>query len=120
MFDADVAEKHWDAFLVKRKKFIERVLDTIERRDLEWSETHRITAALKASLGQLAQIKSDLCRSYLLEAWRADRTLWQSHLSRLPTGQTCQQALRLLSAPGAPALTWHLARGLTATGSDCR
>lgn len=118
VFDAD--EKHWDAFLVKRKKFIERVLDTIERRDLEWSEKHRITAALKASLGQLAQIKSDLCRSYLLEAWRADRTLWQSHLSRLPTGQTCQQALRLLSAPGAPALTWHLARGLTATGSDCR
>jgi hypothetical protein len=118
VLDAD--EKHWDAFLLKRKKFIYRVLDMIQKCDIESSDKRRVAAALNVSLRQLAQIKSDLCQRYLRVAWRADRKLWQSHLGRLPTGQTCQQALRRLSARGAPLLTWHLARGLTATGSDCR
>jgi hypothetical protein len=108
VFDAD--EKHWDAFLVKRRKFIVRVLDMVGRRVPEGNEKRRIVEALTGSLGQLKRIQSDVCQRYL-HAWRADRKLWLSHMSRLPTGQTRHDALNLLSAPGAPRLPRCLTRG---------
>jgi len=100
-------ERHWAAFLVKRRKFIERVLDMIRKHDLEWSEKHRIVAALRGSLGQLTRITSDLCVRYL-DTWAADRKAWQRHLSALGTGQERQQAVNLLSALGSPLLTRYL------------
>jgi hypothetical protein len=100
-------ENHWAAFLVKRRKFIERVLDMVSEHDLDRGERRRIGAALKVSLNQLEQISPDLCARYL-DAWIADRELWQRHLDALPTGQGREQAIDLLSRPGAPPLARYL------------
>jgi hypothetical protein len=96
---------HWADFLVKRRRFIERVLD-MARHELERSETHRVIAALSGSLDRLASIKPDLCERYL-RAWAQDRDTWLRHMAALPTGQARAQALGLLSAPEAPSLTWY-------------
>ena len=103
-------EKHWADFLIRRRKFIERVLDMVRRHDLDWGEKYRIVASLKVSLNQLARIRSDLCARYL-QAWDADRKLWQRHLDGLPSGQDRQQAINLLSGRGAPPLTRYLTKG---------
>ena len=102
-------QNHWAAFLAKRKKFIERVLDMVLSHDLEWSEKRRILAALRVSMSQLERITSDLCARYL-EAWTADRAAWQRHVRGLPSGQERQQAINLLSARGAPLLTRFLTK----------
>jgi hypothetical protein len=107
VFSADW--QHWASFLDRRKQFIERVLDMTTRHDLDWGEKRRMVAALEESLRQLAQIKPDLCDRYL-RAWRDDRELWQDHLRALPTGQTTEQAVGLLSA-SETGLTWRFRRG---------
>jgi hypothetical protein len=99
VFNAD--EKHWDAFLLRRRNFILRVLDMVESRIPEGSEKNRIDAALTESLAELERITSDVCQRYV-QAWRADRDLWLSHVSDLPTGQAREDALDLLSAPEDP------------------
>ena len=101
-FEAD--HWHWAEFLAKRKRFIERIL--------ERSERHPVIAALRESLDRLAYITPDLCDRYL-HAWARDRDLWLHHIAALPTGQTRQQALGLLSAPGAPSHTSYLGSRIT-------
>jgi hypothetical protein len=107
VFSAD--RQHWAAFLAKRKQFVERVLDMTERRDFDGNEKQRMVAALAESLHQLTRITPDLCDSYL-QAWRDDREVWLRFLSSLPTGQTAEQAVGLLSAPDT-RLTWRSRRG---------
>jgi hypothetical protein len=101
-FEAD--HRHWAEFLVKRRRFIERILDMARRQDLERSERHHVIAALRGSLDRLACITPELCERYL-QAWARDRDMWLRHLAALPVGQTRQQALGMLSMPGAPSLT---------------
>ncbi len=96
-FEAD--HRHWAEFLVKRRRFIERIL--------ERSDSHRVIAALRGSLDRLTYITPELCERYL-HAWACDRDRWLHHIAALPIGQTRQQALGLLSAPGAPSLTSYL------------
>jgi hypothetical protein len=98
---------HWAEFLHRRKLFIERVLNMTEEHNLDWSEKHRMIAALRAALGRLARITPELCERYL-EAWVSDRKKWQRHIAGLPTGLTCQQALDLLTRPGVPTVTRYL------------
>jgi hypothetical protein len=104
-FEAD--HRHWAEFLVKRRRFIERILDLARRHDPEWSERHRVIAALRGSLDRLTAITPELCERYL-RAWARDRDMWLRHIAALPTGQARQQALSLLSAPETPPLTWYL------------
>jgi hypothetical protein len=81
-FEAD--HRHWTEFLVKRRRFIERIL--------ELSERHPVVAALRGSLDRLAHITPELCERYL-HAWARDRDVWLRHIAALPTGRTRQQAL---------------------------
>jgi hypothetical protein len=96
-FEAD--HLHWAEFLVKRRQFIERILERTERQC--------VIAALRGSLDRLAHITPDLCERYL-HAWARDRDMWLRHIAALPAGQTPQQALGLLSMPGAPSLKSYL------------
>lgn len=105
VFAADT--EHWTAFLLKRRQFIERVLEMTRRHDLDRGDKHRMVAALKAALGQLERITPELCERFL-RVWGSDREVWQRHLSRLPTGLSRQQALGRLSAPGERPLTRRL------------
>jgi hypothetical protein len=102
--DADQA--HWAKFLVKRRRFIERVLAMVARNNIDSAEKARRIAALKGSLGRLALITPELCDNYL-HAWRADRQKWQRHVQELPTGLDRVPALAMLSAEGAPPVSWQ-------------
>ena len=103
--DADRA--HWAKFLDKRRQFIERVLAMVASSSAGSAEKARRIAALKGSLGRLALITPELCEKYL-RAWRADRQQWQRHIQELPAGLDRVPALAMLSAEGAPALSWQL------------
>ncbi|HEY6315461.1 MAG TPA: hypothetical protein VIY52_32290 [Streptosporangiaceae bacterium] len=96
---SDADHQHWAKFLVKRRRFIERIL--------ERSESSRVIEALQGSLERLALITPELCERYL-HAWARDRKTWLRHIASLPYGQTPQQALGLLSAPGAPSIRSYL------------
>jgi hypothetical protein len=110
--DADRA--HWIKFLVRRRRFIERVLSMVEQDGtLESGERARRIVALKGSLGRLQLITPELCENYL-RAWAADRQRWHRHLQKSPIRSVQQlagpeqrrHAVAALSKPGAPRLTW--------------
>lgn len=111
--DADKA--HWTKFLVRRRRFIERVVRMVEQDGtLESAERARRIAALKGSLGRLQFITPKLCEDYL-QAWAADRQRWHRDLQKSPirsiqrlSGQERRRhAVATLSRPGVPRLTWE-------------
>jgi hypothetical protein len=105
---ADADEAYWAGFLVKRRRFIEGVLDMVKGdATLEPHEQARRIAALKGSMGRLALITPALCEGYL-QAWADDRQQWLDHVEPLPSGQELPRALALLSRRGCPPLKWRL------------
>jgi hypothetical protein len=105
VMDAD--QRHWQAFLAKRRRFIEGVLDMVAASSLAAADQGRRIAALKGSLGRLQLIEPDLCANYL-QAWADDRKRWQDHMALLADGQSRPAALARLSAKDSPPLTWQL------------
>jgi hypothetical protein len=104
--EADAA--YWTGFLVKRRRFIERVLGMVKAdSNLKPDEKTRRMAALKGSLGRLALITPELCESYL-KAWAHDRQQWEAHLEKLPTGLLIPEALARLTEEGSPPLRYEL------------
>jgi len=110
--DADQA--HWTKFLVKRRRFIERVLRMVEQDGtLESAERARRIAALKGSLGRLQLITPKLCEDYL-RAWATDQQRWHRYLQkssirsiqRLSGRERRRYAVAALSQPGVPRLAW--------------
>lgn len=99
-------ERHWAAFLAKRRHFIERILRLTQHHDLRRPDQDHRIAALRAALDRLEKIGPGLCANYV-RAWQADRDRWREHLRQLPTAATRQRALELLSHPGSPQLSWH-------------
>jgi hypothetical protein len=87
---------HWRDFLLRRRRFIESILDRLDRIDATASECERIAAALRASLGRLALIDAALCERYVRE-WIKDRQAWDRELTSLHQGQPADQAVRYLS-----------------------
>lgn len=105
---ADADEAYWAGFLVKRRSFIESVLDMVKANDaLELHDRARRVAALKGSLGRLELITPALCERYL-RAWADDRQRWLHHVEQLPSGQELPRALASLSRRGCPPLKWRL------------
>jgi hypothetical protein len=99
---ADVDEAYWAGFLVKRRRFIEGVLDMVKEDDtLEPHEQARRIAALKGSMGRLALITPALCERYL-RAWAYDRQRWLDHTGQLPSDQELPQAQASLSWRNCP------------------
>jgi len=104
---ADADRAHWAAFLVKRKQFIDRVLEMVRMSPHDPAERDRRVAALRGSIGRLALITPELCVDYL-RAWQADRQDWLRHVEGLPGDLDRVSALKMLSADGAPPLGWQL------------
>jgi len=93
--------EHWEAFLVKRKKFIEQVLSMVgSSPKIEKARGAQIAEALMASLDRLELISPDLCVGYL-EALAHDQEQWQRHI----------QAIRQQGEPPLMAAGESLARG---------
>jgi hypothetical protein len=110
----------WSQFLVRRKSFIERVLQMVQQdRTLNAEARAQRIEALKGALGRLALITPDLCEKYL-RAWAADRRDWQRHLERLEPGarrmqrlaegERRDQAIAALSRAGSPPVHWRSAK----------
>jgi hypothetical protein len=107
---ADADKAYWTEALVRRRRFIEEVLEMVRADDtIEENDKKRRVEALKGSLGRLSLVTPDLCEAYL-RTWATDRRQWQKHLDRLPSGLDLTQALTLLSRSGAPSLKWRLGR----------
>ncbi len=105
IIDAD--EDYWNGFLMKRRRFIEGVVEMVKGCDtIEPNDKARRIAALKGSLGRLALITPILCESYL-RAWADDRERWQRHIEQLPTRQSLGQAIAALPRAGGPPLRWR-------------
>jgi hypothetical protein len=98
---ADADREHWEAFLAKRKLFIERVITMVEGSDLGATEVKRRTAALNGSLDSLSLISATLCELYL-RAWADDGERWQEHLDKLPTAMSRRQAVNWLTRNDTP------------------
>jgi hypothetical protein len=110
VIDAD--EAYWTEFLIRRRRFIEGVLDMVKRdKTLKPDDQRRRIDALKGALGRLALITPTLCERYL-RAWADDRRQWLRHVELLPTRQQLPRALAALSRKGYPSLTWHLVGGV--------
>ncbi|SMC61637.1 hypothetical protein [Kibdelosporangium aridum] len=77
----DATDAYWRVFLDKRRSFIAEVLEMAETAPLTEAERSRMIIALKAAGGRSMLIKPDFCVRYL-EAWRADRRIWQRHVAQ--------------------------------------
>jgi hypothetical protein len=103
---------YWNGFLVKRRRFIERVLEMVKAdRNLEAGERARRIAALKGSLGRLALITPHLCERYL-RAWVSDRRQWRDYTASLPRGLGIPHAIAALSREGFPPPRYQLGGGI--------
>jgi hypothetical protein len=106
--DADLS--HWAGFLARRRRFIEHVLTLIQKTNtIEPGERNRMAVALRSSLGRSAHIKPELCRDYL-RALARDQERWQQHIDRFRSRKPIDMAIRSLSKPGAPPLSWVVRR----------
>jgi hypothetical protein len=105
--DGDLA--HWREFLAKRKRFIEQVLDMVERTTgPESVERQRKAEALNAAMGRLVEITPELCVDYM-KALATDQDCWQRHIQavRQESKRRQEDALKSLVRTGATPLTWH-------------
>jgi hypothetical protein len=106
--DGDLA--HWQEFLVRRKRFIERVLHMVEHAtDMEPAERERRAEALNAALSQLAEITPKLCVDYL-RALAIDQEQWQSHIQAIRRQPKLARdaALEALAGEGGTPLAWYI------------
>jgi hypothetical protein len=104
--DGDLA--HWKDFLEKRRRFIEQVLDMVERSTtIKSAERARMVEALTAALGRRARITPELCVTYL-QAWISDQERWQRHIQgvRSRPDQPREAALKALARSSGTPLTW--------------
>jgi hypothetical protein len=98
MLDAANA-RHWQEFLVRRKRFIEYILSQADLADVDSLERARMVSALKASLGRLALMTPEWCERYVL-AWTADSIRWDRHIQGMHSSPSIEDALRSLSRKG--------------------
>ncbi|MGI5271228.1 hypothetical protein ACQEUU_18880 [Nonomuraea sp. CA-218870] len=95
--DADL--RHWTAFLARRRRFIEAILDHLPHVPVRPDERRRMEESLKAARGRLALIRPELCLAYL-DTWRADGKVWRDFVELLPSGVSFGDALRYLADAG--------------------
>jgi hypothetical protein len=113
---------HWRDFLIKRRRFIEQVLQMVEQSaEIALTERVRMVEALKAALGRLARIPPELCVDYL-KALVTDQERWQRHVQgvlrqpQLPR----ERAIKALARRGGASLTWYTRQATSARESPAR
>jgi hypothetical protein len=98
---ADADREYWRLFLRHRRELNGHILAKIPTLDCGPAQRLRMIEALTAAKGRLELITPELCTSYL-EAWRADRRVWQSYIEGLPS-RTLGEALAHLGLRAADA-----------------
>jgi hypothetical protein len=101
--------RHWQEFLIHRKRFIDQVRDMVASSPgIVPTERQRMEEALTAALGRWAHISPKLCVDYM-EALAADQERWQrliQQIWRQPV-QSREDALNSLIARDGTPLTWY-------------
>ncbi|MBP2325697.1 hypothetical protein JOF56_006082 [Kibdelosporangium banguiense] len=75
----DADSRFWADFLGRRRSFIHEVIQMVSDTLPESAEKARMTAALEAAVVRNRLILPEMCVDYM-EAWRADRKLWERHI----------------------------------------
>jgi hypothetical protein len=89
----DATRDYWVHFLDARRDFLSAIIDNLGRAQPEIRP--QIRAAVEMAQQCLAQIKPELCDSYVA-AWRQDRQLWAGRLKRVPAAGSISDALAQL------------------------
>jgi hypothetical protein len=111
--------EHWGDFLARRRRFIEQILDMVERAaDIGPPERARMMEALKAALGRLAHITPELCVKFL-KALVTDQERWQRHIQGLQR-QPRERAVKSLARRGVTPLTYFDRQAASAWESPAR
>jgi hypothetical protein len=101
--------RHWQDFLVHRKRFIEQVRSMVGSWSrIDSAERARMDEALTAALGRCERITPELCVDYM-KALAADQERWQRHIQQIrrQPAQSREEALESLTEPGETPLTWY-------------
>lgn len=91
--------EYWQTFLLRRTRFIERLLVRVERVIEDAGLQTRIVASLSAARDVNAEITADLCTEYV-RRWRSDLDSWQQFIDDTPTGLGVDRALNYLGLSG--------------------
>lgn len=91
--------EYWQSFLVRRARFIERLLGRVERVIEDPDLQARMVASLNAARDISAEITADLCTEYV-RRWRSDLDSWQQFIDDTPTGLGIDRALDYLGLSG--------------------
>jgi hypothetical protein len=91
--------EYWQTFLLRRARFIERLLVRVERVIEGAGLQTRIVASLSAARDVNAEITADLCTEYV-RRWRSDLDSWQQFIGDTPTGLGVDGALDFLGLSG--------------------
>jgi hypothetical protein len=76
--------RYWRRFLSRRRAFIDEVIAMTTGAVTDPADRTRMIAALKAAKGRSMWIEPGMCVDYM-EAWRADRKLWERHVQMFPS-----------------------------------
>jgi hypothetical protein len=87
--------QHWEGYLRRRRRFIERLLVRVERQIGDADLKARMVASLSAARDIHAEITADLCTEYV-RRWRSDLESWGQLIDDLPTGLGIDRALEHL------------------------
>ncbi|GAA0410532.1 hypothetical protein Acor_14240 [Acrocarpospora corrugata] len=83
-WSAAADHRHWERFLIRRRKFVEHVLRRVRASpETVKSDPKSMEASLLAALGRLSRIEPKFCVEYV-EAWLEDRIRWEKYLGGLP------------------------------------
>jgi hypothetical protein len=80
---ADANRAFWESFLLNRRRFLDEVLDMVDRAPLAPDLRGRMIESLKASRGRNWVIDPELCVSFM-KNWLADRETWRDLVNRTP------------------------------------
>ena len=91
--------QHWERYLRRRRRFIERLLVRVDRVIGGADLKARMVASLSAARDIHAEITADLCTEYV-RRWRSDLESWRQLIDDLPTGLGIDRALEHLDLSG--------------------
>lgn len=106
----DVDTSYWDYFIERRRRFHQRVTESLnrvkpDRRD----EAVKAAKSIRAAQDQLEKITPELCMKFMRN-WQVDLAEWRSYLAGLPHVDTVEAAFDYLNIGpadrGKSVITW--------------
>jgi hypothetical protein len=92
----DVDSRYWRDFIDSRRKFHQRVAESLTSVDArQRDEAERAARSIRAAQDQLEKITPQLCERFM-QRWHADLAAWRSYLGGLPRLSSIPEAFSYL------------------------